>query len=203
MTSMRNSVSAAVAAMMFAAAAPAHATSFTLESYTVTLQQSDPGLVVWERDLLAEPFVFPTALNNVGDSFTTNLFRIGTKETALNLDDLVPYSINVDFAFSSPSPGFGGNAAGLTGAGWWGDSFGYVAWDNPYTLGFGTTGVLGISLSNETFDLPGEAIVQARFTLLQADMLSGATSVPEPASIVLLGSGLVGAAFRARRRRSA
>jgi hypothetical protein len=75
-----------------------------------------------------------------------------------------------------------------------------VAWDNPYEVAFGTTGLLGITLSNETFSLPGAATVQAQFSLIRADTPS---PVPEPASMILFGSAGLVAVIRARRRQKA
>ena len=69
-------------------AAPAHAALFTLASYSVDVRTEDPRLVLFEKTLYSNPLSF--ALNNVGESMTFALFEIGTKETALNLDDLIP-----------------------------------------------------------------------------------------------------------------
>ena len=163
-------------------AAPAQATTFTLDSYDVIFHQSDPGLVLWETDLMNAPATF--ALNHVGDSYSTALFRLGTNEGALNADDLIPYDINVDFDFSTPLPGFGGTADGLTGAGWFLRNFGYVVWDNPLVLSFGQSGQLAVTLTNTTFGLPGSAVINARFELLRNDIAS--TSVPEPATLSIM-----------------
>ena len=180
-------------------ASSAHASLFTLASYTVDLHTADPGLVLFEDNLLGTPTSF--SLNSVGQENTVTLFRIGTNEGALNADDLVPYSIEVGFAFSTPAPGFGGTAEGITGAGWFFSNFGYVVFDNPLVLSFGNTGLLGITLENETFGLPGSAKVDATFKLLRAD--SGLpASVPEPSSAALVGLGaLAVASFRRRSRR--
>lgn len=182
---------------IIAIAAPAQAALFTLDSYSISLRENDPGLVLFEDNLLNTPTSFN--LNTVGQTASATLFRIGTKEGALNLDDLVPYDITVAFNFSSPSPGFGGTAEGITGAGWLLKSFGYVAWDNPLVLTFGTTGQLGITLENAAFDLPGSAAINATFKLLRTD--SGQpTPVPEPISAFVFGVGVM--CLTAARRRT-
>lgn len=180
-------------------ASPAHAALFTLDQYSVSVHTTDPGLVLFENDLLTTPTSF--YLDNVGQSKTLTLFNVGTTEAALNVDDLIPYNIEVDFNFTDPSPTFGGSTNGITGAGWFLRSFGYVAWDNPLVLAFGNYGLLGVSLENATFGLPGSTKIDAKFTLLRADG-SGPTSVPEPSSAILFGVGAV-AMGAIRRRRTA
>jgi hypothetical protein len=177
------------------AAAPAKATTFTLDDYDVTLRAVDPGLVLWEKDILAPPTSFD--LNNTGDSFSAALFQIGTNEKALNFDDVGQYPIEVNFSFSSPPPGFGGGADGITGAAWFGTSFGYALFDSPLVLSFGSTGLLGITLSNVVFGLPGSAVVNATFSLVRQDV----RSTPEPATPLLMGLGAAGTAVQAFRRR--
>ena len=189
-----------LAIALLVVAAPAQAALFTLDDYTVTVHKTDPGLVLFANEILQTPADtgFSFTLDSVGESKTFTLFELGTRETALNGDDLVPYSIEVDFDFSSPPPDFGGAADGITGAGWFLTSFGYVVWDNPLVLQFGNYGLLGITLENATFGLPGSTKIDATFTLLRAD--GGTTVVPEPASALMLGVGVVALGAVRRRR---
>ena len=126
------------------------------------------------------------------------LFTIGTKETALNLDDLVPYDIKVGLGFSSPST-FDGSVTGATGALWLGQSFGYVHWNDPVQLAFGpgNSGLLQVALSNVAFGSPGASTFYSTFTLLK----DAQYSTPEPVLLALLGIGAVVAAMRRRARR--
>src|SRR5262245_61307024 len=159
---------APLALLVLCSAVPAQALSFDV-NYSVSLHNADPGLVVWS-DPLGGHLSFD--LDAAGDSFSTGtdtpdpLFTLGTDETALNIDDIIPYEINVDFSFTTPD-GLAGTATGITGAAWLGKSFGYVVWDNPLVLAFGNSGSLAISLTNATFGLPGTAPVNGTFTLLQ------------------------------------
>ena len=193
MTTLRIVALALVAS--FGAAGTARATTFDLSSYTVTLNNTDPGLVLWSKDLLNAPTSFD--LDAVGDVFSASLFTLGTNEGSLNTDDWSKFPIEVALAFSSPDQ-FSGVVTGLTGAAWFFGSFGYVTWNNPLVLGFGETGLLAISLTNATFGLPGYATIGVTFELLRADALS----VPEPATLALLGMGAAVTTLRIRRRRT-
>lgn len=185
-------------------AAPAHAALFTLSSYSVGFNMNDPGLVLWQQNLLGTPTSF--SLNSVGQSFTAALFRLGTNETSINLDDLLPHGINVNFNFTTPPPGFGGTATGVTGGFWFKKGFGYAIWNNPLVLSFGNTGLLGISLTNATFGLPGSAVINATFQLLRSDSSGPAPpippqQIPEPSSAALLGGVMLAWAFLLVRQR--
>jgi hypothetical protein len=181
-------------------AAPAQANTFNIDQVTVSLHDSGPGLLV-NSDALS---ILPFDLDSVGQSVTRGLFTIGTDETALNLDDLIPDPISVAIHFSLPLPGYQTNGPdGITGAAWFLQSFGYVVWDNPLQLAFGNTGLLAISLSDAVFGLPGSSQVNATFTLLRADSGSAPIPTPEPSSLALLGLGLAGLAAARRKRRAA
>jgi hypothetical protein len=191
-----NKCLASLVFLVVCSAVPAHALSVSVD-YSVSVHNADPGLAVWSNPSGGS---LSFDLGSTGDAFSTTLFELGTDETALNRDDVIPYSINVDFDFTSPD-GLSGTASGITGAAWLGRSFGYVVWDNPLVLAFGNYGSLGISLTNATFGLPGATPVGATFTLLQADGSSGGgTRVPEPSSAILFGLGAV--ALAATKHRS-
>jgi hypothetical protein len=179
-----------------ALSARADATDFKLGSYSVTLNSGGSGLQLWTSNLLEEADK-TFSLNSVGQSYETELFRIGTSEVSLDGDDLMPNPISVALSFVAPPPGFAGAAGGLTGAAWFIVNFGYVVWDNPAILAFGDGGLLGVSLTSTAFGLPGYSDIRATFTLLQAD----SRTVPEPGTLALLGLGAALGLSRSRRFR--
>jgi hypothetical protein len=109
--------------ILFATAGTARATDFTLNGYSVSYNTGDPGLGLWVSNLLS-PADQSFSLTSVGETETVSLFRLGTSENALNLDDLVQYPISV--AFSLTPPGITQTVQGMTGAAWFFRSFGYA-----------------------------------------------------------------------------
>ena len=190
------------------AAAPAHAALFTLSSVNVNYNQS--GLALnWSSPITnSNPLSF--SLATVGETYEAALFQIGTNQNSLNVQSVIPQEISVALNFTAPPPGFAGTGNGLTGAGWFFGNFGYVVWNNPAVLSFGNGGLLGVSLSNVTFGMPGSATVSATFKLLQASspITPGSqppVGVPEPSSalMLILGSGVLAMVpIRRRRQRS-
>lgn len=172
----------------------ASATAFTLNSYTVTARSADPGLVVSTTPLSPQPFGF--ALTNIGDTLTTGLFVLGSREVWTNPDDWIRYPITVAFDLAVPPQSFGGSVSGDAGAAWFLLSFGYAKWDGPALLPFGNSGLLSVSLEDVAFLLPGSALVDVTFTLVQQDT----PAIPEPSSLLLVGTGLLGVVARVRRR---
>lgn len=169
-------------------AANAPALQFTLDSYSVSLRTTDPGLVLYWSPILATPAV---ANFEVGDTYSFKLFKIGTRETTVNWgEDTVNYPISVFFDFSSPE--VNGTATGRTDGLFLLD-IGRVRWDGPALFSFGGTGLFSIALSDVWFGTPGSADVWAKFTY-------EAAPVPEPATMLLLGSGLIGLAAYGRRK---
>lgn len=179
---------------------PASASTTITGNSTLTFNDSDPGLVVY-----ANSNPFSGVLNNVGDSFTTQVLTIGTNESTVNVfEDLVSYPITATFSFSSPAgavgPAITGTTSGFiqlfTSCGAIAGGCGQVTWDGPSEFDFGGIGKFSLSLSDATFGTPGSAAVNGTFTLLAA--------VPEPSTwaMLILGFGAVGFMMRSRRRQN-
>ena len=189
--------SASIAAL----AVPTVASAAILVSGSVTGIDvpSDPGLALEASAIAFADF----SLNNVGDTFTTDVLRIGTRENTVNLaDDLVPQPVSATFTFSSPA-GAGGTANGSSSGfyrlfsqcGVIAGGCGRVDWVNPTIFNFGNGGAFSVTLSNVEFRTPGAANVSARFELLS-------NAVPEPSTwaMLILGFGVVGGALRSQRK---
>jgi len=192
-------------------ASPAYAVSFTVDEYSISHFTETPGnqaLNILVTELMEDDHDF--VLNSVGQTHTVDLFQIRTNESTIEADDILQKIISVGFQFSAPAPGFNGTETGLTGGTYIvpgsgaltglciiAGGCGYVVWDAPQVLNFGTTGLLQIQLTDELFFTPGGGIVKANFTLLQQDTL---VHTPEPGTMALVATGLAAAAARLRRR---
>ena len=90
--------SALCSASIAALAVPTVASAAVLVSGSVTGIDvpSDPGLALEASAIAFADF----SLNNVGETFTTDVLRIGTRENTVNLaDDLVAQPVSATFAF--------------------------------------------------------------------------------------------------------
>jgi hypothetical protein len=193
-------------ALAFSNATNAAPIAFTLESYIVNVNNSDPGLVLQTANILSTPFNFSL---NEGDSVTKNLFSIWTNEKDVGSDDKVHKNASVSFSFTAPSPSFGGTVEGETfgvysGSWFFNTQYGKLEWDGVVEIPFGNLGLLNASLDAVKFNwgLYGlsegycwGADVPVTFTLEKAP-----SSVPEPATMLLLGLGLVGLAGLGRKK---
>ncbi len=172
----------------------AGALTFTLDSYDVTLNDSDPGLMLYWNPILSTPV---SADFEVGDSLTFALFELGTDETWSNPDDKVEKNITVDFDFSSPSVNEIGSGQTVGDTWWFLLSWGEVAWNNPVEFNFGNTGLFTIELEDDSFWTPGSTTIDATLTYVNADTPA---PVPEPSTILLVGTDLLGIIGFGRKR---
>jgi hypothetical protein len=189
--------------LVFGMVGSVSALTFTLDSYSVNLNYSDPGLVVY-----SSPIVTSASFDVLEVGMTSNsveLFTLGTNEHDANVDDLVPRNISIGFDFSSPD-------VDSSGTGWTGgifrlfrDDLGYVHWNNPMSFSYEGTGLFNVYLTDATFRTPGSAVISARVEWVSAGSAAAtasATPVPEPSTILLLGIGLLGVVVYGRKRLS-
>lgn len=204
---MRHLVSAALLTAAVVLPSLASATMISA-SYQVNLNENDPGLVVDSQDVADNPFSLDL---NEGESATFKLFSIWTEESWVNNDDEVPQAISVDFSFTLPEV-LGGSVNGETvGYSVLGGFYqeGQLTWDAPLELSYGANndGLIRVTLHDATFNegffgLHDSWCYGAKVKATIELVAEATHQVPEPATVALLGLGLLGMGLRGRRKES-
>jgi hypothetical protein len=168
---------------------------------------ADPGLVMYAN---MNPALDSIVYNlNPGDSQTFLFATIGTRESAINNDDVVasPMTAYVDFDNPDLTQSVNGTSNGYIN-GFLGNHQGWTLnWADPILVNFGSGGQLSLELQDVAFGTylwcgpDGEKNVNATVRLISASNGNGASPVPEPASMSLLGLGILGL-FGLRRKRA-
>jgi hypothetical protein len=175
------------------------------DSYIDTSGTADPGLVMWAH-VYSQVHELVFTLNE-GESKTFLFARIGTHEDWINDDDLEPGEIiaYVDFDDPDITKAIPGTTVGF--AGWFHFFQGWsLVWDDVEPIQFGDGGLFSLDLTDASYrsgfwlgpdGLCGNAYanVYATVTLEKAP-----NPIQEPATMLLLGSGLIGLGFLGRKR---
>ncbi len=200
MRAILTTVAAAGAFLIAAGSSMANPIGLTYAGDIAFLDKADSGRNVAVTMNLANPTSpnFSTDLTVGMEHDLGNLFSltttVATGGTYRFIDDIV-----VTFTFTQPPGGTGTVTATDTGS-IRGNNLGAIdiSWNNPTFVSFSDGSILSIAL--QTIDPPGSYrqqtdLIDVKFTLTQ-----GPTAVPEPLTLAVLGTGLIGLGMVRRRQ---
>jgi hypothetical protein len=173
--------------------ADAAAVNYQIGSVDVAVNDNGSGLQLFVDSSVLNTSVFTL---NDGQSASVAAFRIGTKETSVDADDLAPKMARATFFFALPAT----VDASVKGVSFGIDLLvkdgGVVLFGSPDTV---TTAIstFMVDLDPVKFGVPGSAIVTVNIK-----QLSSRQPIPEPASVALFvgGGAFVVGALRRRRQ---